>query len=202
MSVVLFGPTASCTHIEENDINKHDNEKQTQESQYSYFEMQPDDIRFRWINHPLFAFEYPSIFRLHDINKTPGDVFNYNRSEFDFIVESADSPFRYIWVIVYEPSRNDFVSYEDVLKLYASESPVFVDSAIRKEVNVSGVQAVYLESPQKPIQSGKQETSRIVLFDYAGFIWEIQMRTFSPYPEPLDVQEAFDRIISTFQIFS
>lgn len=173
-------------------------EKATSEINYLTYEIKPNDIRFNWTNLPLFSFEYPEKYRLYDLNDVTELVITYNHSTVDFKDETSVFP-QYLTININKPWAGYYDNANDYLNDRISHPEWFPGSITTSKVAVAGVEADYVESDQNPNLSGMQEKYRLVIFDYAGMIWEIFMSTYSIYPEPAEIQESFEHILNTFK---
>jgi len=167
---------------------------------FNTYEMKADDIRLTRVNQPLISFEYPEVFILVDQNISPPDVLILGQSEIDFTHFQGNWPYEYISVIINELSP---LKYDEektfYLKYWTNRLSTLGDNVTIKKVLVSGIEADYMESSKKSVSYGKQNIYRVTIFDYAGLMWQIYMTTVSSYPEPPEVQEAFEHIINTFK---
>ncbi len=167
---------------------------------YEIYEIKADDIRFLWLNHPLYSFEYPKDFVLIDLNKmTSLEGVDLIKSKVEFMYEHSTLFIR-LSVIVDEPFPGYLGNAIDKFNYLVSTQNSSDDIIIKKILIISGINAYYLEYFKDPEKIGRKNSSRVALFDYAGLIWEINMTTYSPYPEPKEVQEYFDHVIETFKI--
>lgn len=192
-STILF--SISCN-------NPTNNTAINAETFYEKYEMKANDIRLQFLMHPLFSFEYPKVFTLADLNKAPDLVINLDESVVDFGCNLSEVPYQNLSIIVSKPWPGHYNNANDKLNFLVSDTIMFTENVTTKKVMVSGIIADYLESFQKPLTSGKQYVYREVIFDNSDLIWEILMVSFSYYPEPSSVQEAFDHILSTFRILN
>lgn len=183
----------SCNSITTNTTN-------TPLTIYKTYEMKLDDIRLRFLSHPLFSLEYPKEFELANLNQAEDLVITVDCSRTDFGCHLYEEPLQTLSIEICKPKIGQYENANDKLKFLTSKTIMYTDNFSSKKVIVSGIIADYLESYQKPLPSGKQYVYRTVIFDYSNLIWEIDMISFSYYPESSRIQEYFDHIIFTFKI--
>jgi hypothetical protein len=168
-------------------------------TKYVTYEMKPDDVRLTWCNHPLFSFEYPSVFELSDLNKVEDLVVSVINSKVEFVCHETDIAYRRLSVTVYEPWQGHYLNAVDLLNDWIN-SEEFTSNPIQKKITISGIPATYIQSRETLV--GVQEVFRIIAFDYQGLIWETMMATqFYESPEPSEIQTSFDHLVDTFKIF-
>lgn len=178
--------------------NENTNQTEIPQSKYYTYEMKADDYRLKRINQPLFSFEYPIAYGIHVYDIEP-DVVIAGQSELGFWCYKQDSPYLSLYVKVNELSASN---YDNEKNYYINRwfSGSSVDNSTMKKVMVSGIEANYFASTPNPSDFRKQYIHRLVVFDYAGLMWQIYMMTYSTYPEPLECQESFNHIINTFKL--
>jgi hypothetical protein len=174
---------------------------------YVYYEMKSDDIRLEFCNHPLYSFEYPSVFNCIDLNNQPPNTgrmpMTYDESRLDFTVEQLGLPKPELSIIVQQPGYWEYHNASEKFNFFMSNSKSAC-SVVTNNTTVSGIPAYYIEefydaakSSYYPAYKG---SSRTCIFDYAGLIWDITMNWNYNGTEPREIQEYFDHVVETFKI--
>ncbi len=178
---------------------------------YERFTFRDDDLRFlnkSLLNeHPLFTFEYPSCFREVPLGD---DLGNFGITEVSFLrkgtgdlkglpVESQ------INIIVKRPSEalgsNAKVAIEELLKAYENDPNLKIIE--RGHVSIAGISAEKITISVSKLDTvgfftPHNRQMRLVAFDYAGFVWQIQMFVFEEEAE--ETQPYFEHLLQTFKI--
>jgi hypothetical protein len=173
--------------------------------------MKEDDVRLQFLNHPLYTLEYPSLFKLIDLNNIPDHPMKYGVSDVDFTLINYDtgSLIAALSIRVRAPGLNYFYNanekFDDLLK---TKTEVTDNVTVNEEL-VSGITAHYLESLETVedtivagvlIDPKHQMSLRAVVFDYADLIWIISLAWSYQDSEPPEVEEYFNHVIETFRI--
>lgn len=172
----------------------------TIEGAFSTYMLSAEKKSLSWCNHPLFTFEYPSVFSLVDEYEIRS-VNWLDRSEINFVCSMSGTPYKQLNITVLKPADNDYQHYDnahDRLENWLGETTKFGEYPNFKEVYISGMKAYYAESSPTP----NNETYRLILFDFEDLIWEIVMITNSSFSEPKEIQQAFDHIVSSFHFLN
>jgi len=181
----------------------------TQVTIYKTYEMKPDDVRLRYLEHSLFSFEYPEKFQLIDLNHMPDHPMVYDVSNVDFTIEQTDLPWVSLRVRVQKPGLWDYHNANDVFEDWISTAESNGDTITSNKRSVSGIQAYYIETSgtrEKDIISGtiiyqsRHESFRGVVFNYKELIWSITIRWDYFKTEPPEIDEYFNHVIETFNI--
>jgi hypothetical protein len=166
----------------------------TLDADYKTFELSSNDISLSWCNHPLFSFEYPNAFSKIFDNAALSDVINVNRSE---ITLTGELPYKELYISVELPQAKQPDNAYQLLKEGMANPDWYGANATIQKVIVSGNEASYLESK---LDISPSKKFRLVMFDYAGLIWQIEMTTFESFSDSPKVQESFNHIIDSFRI--
>jgi hypothetical protein len=179
-------------------------------NKYKQFVLAADDIRFRigTIKHSRYSFEYPTIFNLVDLNKIPDVVMSGQYTEVSFTHKEAGYPESVIYVDVMLPDYNNAVSASNL----ANDITNFAENEgyglTSKPLSVSNINALYLKYYWHATTTtygvanyiAHEESNRIVVFDYRGFIWRIGLNWNFNGDEPTEIEQDFQHIIDTFKI--
>lgn len=182
---------------------------------YKEFAFHEDDVRFSVEGHvihehPLFTFEYPQCFNLIDLNALPDIVYDTGVTDVSFIrrgtgelkllpVETSIS------VIVEKPASwrdtDARAAIEKALSYYEADENFKVLE--RESISVIGLSAEYVSfSTSMPYSNPSIPTHnrlvRLVTFDYAGFVWKIELVCFEE--EIQETQAYFDHLLETFRV--
>lgn len=181
---------------------------------YKEFAFHKDDVRFRLggviLEHPLFTFEYPQCFNLIDLNVLPDIVYDARVTEVRFTRQGTGElkllpVFSSIDVKVYKPGlygdTDARTAIEKELSYYENDENFKVLE--RKSISVAGLSAEYVSfSTSMPYSNPSIPTHnrlvRLVAFDYAGFVWKIELACFEE--EIQETQAYFDHLLDTFRI--
>jgi hypothetical protein len=178
------------------------------DTKYISYKMETDDVRLKYLNHPLYSFEYPDYFHLLEVYQVPQLTASSKHSDVLFTIHNTDLPETMLWVRVQEPWIAYYTDANELLNYWVSEDGVVTKDITTKEIGVSGIKAYYYKSFQVSPDKYKLENTvfpynishRFVFFDYSGYIWEINMFWFYQYSEPPEVEEYFNHIVETFKI--
>jgi hypothetical protein len=168
---------------------------------YKTYKMGLDNLSLKWCNHPLFSVEYPKELTLIDYNSNPQAVIFYNSADTTFFnPKGFGSLISQLEINISRPVKSRYMNSTEKLSEIISDSSLFGNNVTISKVNISGIDASYFDSLSNAIKGKLQEIHRVVIFDYAGLIWQITMITNSLYPEPLEVQDTFEHVLTTFKI--
>jgi hypothetical protein len=172
---------------------------------YISYQMNENDVRLKFLHHPLFTFEYPDKFLLVDVNKMPDYPMTYNISDTEFTYKQY-IPEQVLWIRIEKSGLFTENAYEKIQN-YVSLAEKQGDSYSQKTQTVDGISAEYFESQHFGIFLHTETdlirgytTIRKVVFDYSGMIWEIALVWNYIDTEPPGVQEYFNNIIGKFKI--
>jgi hypothetical protein len=169
---------------------------------YSTFEIQSHDIRFTYFKHPLYRFEYPSIFEIINNELVERD---YNQTKVLFYVQEKILPKSRLRVVVQNPAQEDlqYHNMDEKLEFFKLNSR-YANSFVSNNTTISGIPAYYTEAffnvPKTSYEPEHQGSSRICFFDYAGLMWEISIDWHYQGDEQIEVKEYFSHVIETFKI--
>jgi hypothetical protein len=174
----------------------------TTAANYKTFVLKSNDIYLRDFDHPLYSFEYPPDFSLVDENLSDFPSTYYDQTRVLFTIQRSDTPKPQLSIIVQKPGK---FGYHDAAEKFEYNRSRYLlpDNITTKRVNVFGISSYYLEvfsSHGSPEYHLYQSSQRSCFFDYAGLVWEVTLDWFYHGNEPLEVQEYFDHIITTFKI--
>lgn len=174
-------------------------------TKYKTFEMRQNDVRLKYLNHPLYTFEYPEVFNLVDLNKILDHPMVYGVSDVYFtIAQKPRLPWINLSVRIMEPGWCDYTDADSVLAEWISTAESYKDTIIRSEITVSGIQATYIETnghrPKDVFYSTRNVSFRGIAFTHKDLIWSITLDW--PYLdfEPSQAQEYFEHVLETFNI--
>jgi hypothetical protein len=181
---------------------------------YKEFALHKDDVRFRLcgviIEHPIFTFEYPQCFNLIDLNGLPDIVYDARVTEVSFTRRGTGElkllpVISSISVKVYKPGlygdTDARTAIEKELSYYEADENFKVLE--RGSINVIGLSAEYVSfSTSRLFRDRSFPTHnrlvRLVSFDYAGFVWKIELVCFEE--EIQETQAYFDHLLETFRV--
>jgi hypothetical protein len=176
---------------------------------YKTFVLKANDIRLRNLQHPLYSFEYPSIFEFNDVTPPFQKGFNGPMipSDTSEISSFAETDLYHASLGVQVSKRHRFfASAAEKFDDNISYAYLYGDNITAKKVTISGIIADYIEfSRTEKLNTSDglvntRESFRRVFFEYADLIWTIGMNWSSIDPEPLEIQVYFDHLIETFKI--
>jgi len=182
---------------------------------YKTFQLKADDIRLRYMQYPLFSFEYPEIFRLVDLNLVYEEQHAITMvsgiSEVDFTVQQTDLPEPILTIRVQEPGFGGMNDASRAFRVWTTNigRPDNTENTTTSKKTVYGIQADYLEifGTMEEYDIGghfiypeRQRSFRGVFFDYAGLVWIITMSWQYLGAEPPEVEGYFEHVIQTFEI--
>jgi hypothetical protein len=181
---------------------------------YKEFAFQKDDVRFRLggviLEHPLFTFEYPQCFNLIDPNTMPDIEYDTRVTEVEFTRQGTGELKRIpvkssISVRVYKPGLYGDTDAKTAIEneLSGYEADENFKGLERDSISVAGLSAEYVRfSISRLFRDRGSPTHnrlvRLVAFDYAGFVWKIQLVCFEE--EIQETQAYFDHLLDTFRI--
>jgi hypothetical protein len=174
---------------------------------YVSYELKSDDIRLEFCNHPLYSFEYPSIFNCIDLNNQPPNTgrmpMTYDESRLDFTVQQLDLPKPMLSIIVQKKGYWEYHDASEKFNFFMSNLK-YADSVVTNNTTVSDIPAYYIEEFYNAAKSSSypayKGSSRTCVFDYAGLIWDITMSWYYNGNEPPEIKEYFKHVIETFKI--
>lgn len=171
---------------------------------YSTYEIKASDIRFECFQHPLYRFEYPSIFQLIDWNLADIPHISCNETKVQFTVPTIDIPKPKLSIIVEKQGYRDYNNAAGKLEFWQDYMRDFTNNITTKKTEVYGIPSYYLEAhfiQEKGIlYSDYRVLSRSVYFDYADLIWEIHLNWVYQDSIGPEVEEYFNHVIQTFEI--
>jgi hypothetical protein len=165
--------------------------------------MKSDYVWLRYLNHPLYCVEYPSIYGVYSkelrSSHSLGDTKPMGISDF---------------CLYYEQNFNVVSCFGITVTSNATTQQISLsNNETVEKIIVSGITANYyqnLERPEYPdltgfasspvIRSKTQVSNRRVTFWYENLFWTIGMYWYFEDAEPEEVQTYFDHVISTFKI--
>jgi hypothetical protein len=165
---------------------------------YKVFEMKADDIHQQLLKHPLYSVEIPALFPIGD--EDLGDVRTYGVANVDFNI--GQNNLYEQWLRIRVEPHTWYENANEKFNTWLKKENVNSDNLTTKQVKISGVPANYLEVTYKeedPFYPTHLVTLRVISFDYENFIWEIALYWNYFDSEPIQVQEFFDHIISSFK---
>ena len=203
-SFVSF-PGTGCSNPVETTITDF-TPKETDIVTYKTFEMKEDDIRLKYLEHPLFSFEYPDFFNLADLNNMPGHPMTYDMSAviFTYLHDDPNLLDSYLVIGIESPSITGFNNASEKIEdLFSRKTTENGDLSI-KEVSVFGIPGYYLESFRTDVVSPSPRkynmSYRLIGFEHVGLVWTISMSWNYYDSEPPRIKEYFNHVIQTFKI--
>lgn len=171
---------------------------------YKTFQLKPDDVQLRFLEHPLYSLEYPEKFGFVDYSRIgyhPG----VGISHVLFTIQQEKLPYQHLEIVVQKPGVRVQNNSSDVIKKWFSQEGTKWDTITTSTKTVCGIKTEYFEafgtrSGSKPIYEDHQESLRGVAFDYADLIWSISLTWYYFKSEPPEVQTYFEHILRTFKI--
>lgn len=171
-----------------------------------------DDIRLKYLNHPLYSFEYPEVYVLSDLNLPPptdqGGIpmrlqFGVSEANFHYDSDVVKSSFG---IRVEKPGLYS-TNASDKFSQYVSEANDMGKNVTITKLVLSGITADYVEYNRLSLDilDGAEITDthsslRAITFDYSGLIWIIVMYCTYSGSEPPEIQDYFTHIVETFKI--
>ena len=211
--VVCSGCSGTKETITDKTVDNETPVSATPEIRYKKYEMNPDDTRLIYLNHPLFSFEYPEEFNLIDLNHMPDHPRVYDISNIDFLIHQYPRPLPEIdlGIRIIEPGFAGYNDIDSVFEEWISTANSNGAVITTGEKTVSCLEAYYIETsgimPDHIIAGHliypeHQQLFRGVVFDYQDLIWSISLTW--PYSEstPHEIDAYFDRILETFEILN
>jgi hypothetical protein len=188
------------------------------QSGYKTFSFKKNDIRFIIggviLEHPLFCFDYPQDFNFLDMNGLQDFKYNPGDTQVDFSRHGSSNE-KYldesnISIEVFKPGYSGF--------------PGVIDAKTGIEYTINGMNARNVENSFRLLEHNSKEVAgifaefidylvfqnvgelnldhetRMVIFDYKGFIWEISI--YSPIEQAQKEGHYFDHLLQTFKFLA
>lgn len=177
---------------------------------YKTFILKDYDKRLLILDHPLYSFEYPSLFKFSDVTRPLTDknfaVIPVDTTEVSSHYET-NTCVSQLGVYVEKPYRF-FPSAAEKFSAFIGAANSSGDNITIKKITVSGIPADYIEyfrkskiSTSDGVKDARKST-RCVIFEYVDLIWTISIDWNSVEPEPPEIRTYFDHVIETFKILN
>jgi hypothetical protein len=176
---------------------------------YITYEMKPDDSRLKYLQHPLFSFQYPEDFVLVDLNIMPEHPRFYGESDIDFLIKRLNLPEVTIAVSMTEPGVKRYQDAKTMFNSWISEAQSNGDIKESGRKTVSHIKSYYFARwgyredyiiAGHLVYPASNRSFRAVVFDYNQLTWSISLLWDYFDSEPPEAQEYFNHIIETFEI--
>jgi hypothetical protein len=174
---------------------------------YSLYELKANDVRFRLgsIQHPRYSLEYPQIFKLIDLNQLREVPLNSKYTRVSFVRNQPEFPESKLNISVQYPEYMNAGNAQGLLNIYISALSKYQDvTFLQDSVSISGINAEILKyvlyDKTSVMHTSFDESEYFALFDYKGFIWQIEMDWFFNNFEQPETGPYFQHVLETFKI--